>query len=142
MIKYQLECKNCNLTFDSWFANSKEYEKLKLKNLINCHQCNSKKIEKCLMAPKLLGKSNKINNEKDELKFKVINKKIREYQKFIKKNFEYVGENFAYEARSIHYNNKKKEKGIFGSASQEEIKELKDEGINTQVIPWIEDKEN
>ena len=142
MIKYQLECKNCNLTFNSWFANSKEYEKLKLKNLINCHQCNSKKIEKSLMAPKLLSKSAKIDNEKDEIKIKVINKKIREQQKFIKKNFDYVGENFAYEARSIHYNNKKKEKGIFGSASKEEIRELKEEGISTQVIPWIKDKEN
>ena len=94
------------------------------------------------MAPKLLSKRNRIDKEKGEVKFKEINKKIREYQKFIKKNFDYVGENFAYEARSIHYNNKKKEKGIFGSASKEEIKELKEEGINTQVIPWIEDKEN
>ena len=142
MIKYQLECKNCNLTFDSWFANSKEFEKLKLKNLINYHQCHSKKIEKSLMAPKLLSKRNRIDKEKGEVKFKEINKKIREYQKFIKKNFDYVGENFAYEARSIHYNNKKKEKGIFGSASKEEIRELKEEGINTQVIPWIEDKGN
>ena len=69
-------------------------------------------------------------------------KKLKEYQKFIKKNFEYVGKNFAYEARSIHYNNKKKYKGIFGSASNEEIKELKEEGIETEVIPWIEDKSN
>ena len=142
MIKYQLECKNCNLVFNSWFASSNEYEKLKLKNLINCHQCNSKKIEKSLMAPKLLNKVDKIKNEKNLNKSKVINKKIREYQKFIKKNFDYVGENFAYEARSIHYNNKKKEKGIFGSASRKEIKELKEEGINTQEIPWIEDKNN
>ena len=94
------------------------------------------------MAPKLLNKVDKIKNEKNLNKSKVINKKIREYQKFIKKNFDYVGENFAYEARSIHYNNKKKEKGIFGSASRKEIKELKEEGINTQEIPWIEDKNN
>ena len=33
---------------------------------------------------------------------------IKNYQKFIKDNFEYVGNNFAYEARSIHYNGKKK----------------------------------
>ena len=65
-----------------------------------------------------------------------------EYQKFIKKNFEYVGENFAYEARSIHYNNKKKDKGIYGTASREEIKDLKDEGIDAEIIPWIENKNN
>ena len=31
MIKYKLECKNCETTFDSWFASSKEFEKLKKK---------------------------------------------------------------------------------------------------------------
>ena len=31
MIKYSLLCKNCEITFESWFANSKEYEKLKKK---------------------------------------------------------------------------------------------------------------
>ena len=34
------------------------------------------------------------------------------------------------------------EKGIYGSASKEEMQELKEEGIETQVIPWIEDKNN
>ena len=29
MIKYKLFCKNCNLKFDSWFASSNEYERLK-----------------------------------------------------------------------------------------------------------------
>ena len=67
---------------------------------------------------------------------------MKEYQKFIKQNFEYVGENFSYEARSLHYGKNKKNKGIYGNASTEDIKELKEEGIETQIIPWIEDKEN
>ena len=37
---------------------------------------------------------------------------------------------------------KKKEKGIYGTASKEEIKELKEEGIDAQMIPWVEDKNN
>ena len=53
-----------------------------------------------------------------------------------------MGDNFAYEARSIHYNNKKKSIGIYGSASTQDLKELKDEGIEAQMIPWIEDKES
>jgi hypothetical protein len=142
MIKYKLNCKNCDLSFDSWFSSSEEFEKLKKKNFLNCHNCNSKKIEKTLMAPKLISKSsNKKFNQKN-IKFKEINQKVKEYQKFIKKNFEYVGENFAYEARSIHYNDKKKEKGIFGKATNEEVKELREEGIETETIPWIEDKNN
>ena len=57
MIKYKLCCKKCKLLFDSWFASSLEYEKLKKKNFLNCHNCGSEKVEKTLMAPKLLNKS-------------------------------------------------------------------------------------
>ena len=55
-----------------------------------------------------------------------------EHQKFVKKNFDYVGENFAYEARSIHYQNKKGLKGIYGTTTKEDLKELKEEGIETE----------
>ena len=37
---------------------------------------------------------------------------------------------------------KKKTKGIYGKASKEEMKELRDEGIETHTIPWVEDKDN
>ena len=142
MIKYSLHCKNCDFSFESWFASSKEYEKLKRKNFLSCHKCNSIKVEKNLMAPSLISKKSQAVNEKDQKKYNKIRKTITEYQKFIKNNFEYVGTNFAYEARSIHYNEKKKQKGIYGSASKQELKELKEEGIDAQMIPWIEDKSN
>ena len=142
MIKYRLVCKNCDISFDSWFSSSQEFEKLKKKKLLNCHLCDSKKVEKTLMAPKLINNHSKKISEHRGLKLKEINKKIKEYQKFIKNNFKYVGENFAYEARSIHYDNKKKSKGIFGKASINEVKELKEEGIEIQSIPWLEDKNN
>ena len=143
MIKYNLLCKNCDMSYDSWFASSKEFDKLKKKKLINCHGCGSLKVEKNLMAPKLISKSFKDKNDKkDLLKFQKIKKKINEYQKFIKNNFDYVGENFAYEARSIHYNEKKRSKGIYGTASKKDLEELKDEGIDAQLIPWVENKNN
>ena len=140
MIKYLLNCKICKLEFESWFASSKEFDKLKKKNLLNCQQCNSQKIEKSLMRPNLVNSDFK--NDKTLNNIKNVKKKLREYQKFIKDNFEYVGENFAYEARSIHYNKNKNKKNIYGKASIEDVKELKEEGIETSTIPWIEDKEN
>ena len=54
MIKYKLVCKNCDNFFDSWFASSKEYEKLKKLKHINCDNCNSLKVEKTLMTPSVL----------------------------------------------------------------------------------------
>ncbi|MDC1177323.1 DUF1178 family protein [Candidatus Pelagibacter sp.] len=142
MIKYSLNCKNCDLTFESWFASSKEYEKLKKKKFLNCHNCNSFEVEKSLMAPSLINKNYNSKNYEDQKKYDKIKKTISEYQKFIKNNFKYVGNNFAYEARSIHYDNKKKQKGIYGTASKQELKELKEEGIDAQMIPWVEDKSN
>ena len=143
MIKYSLLCKKCGLTFDSWFASSKEYDKLKMKKLINCHDCGSLKVEKNLMAPKLISKNfNHKNEKKDLIKYQKIRRRINEYQKFIKNNFDYVGKNFAYEARSIHYKNKKKNKGIYGTASKQDLKDLKEEGIDAQMVPWFESENN
>ena len=142
MIKYKLICKDCNTKFDSWFASSNEYEKLKIKKFLNCHSCNSLKVEKTLMAPQLINSKTKSETKLGTAKYQKIQKTIKNYQKFIKDNFQYVGDNFAYEARSIHYNNKNKSKGIYGSASKEDLKDLKDEGIEAQMIPWIEDKNN
>ena len=142
MIKYKLFCKNCNLKFDSWFATSSEYERLKEKKLLSCHKCNSIKVEKTIMAPQLINrKSNTYEKVKIE-KYNKVKKTIMGYQKFIKENFKFVGDNFAYEARSIHYNGKKKSRGIYGSASKEDLKELKEEGIDAQMFPWIDENEN
>ncbi len=141
MIKYKLICKDCSLVFDSWFASSKEFEKIRKNKYLNCAVCNSLNIDKTLMAPTIINKKNNLKLE-DNNKDKEIRNKLKEYKKFIKKNLEYVGKNFAYEARTIHYNNKKSKKGIYGKASSKEIKELKEEGIQTETIPWINDKEN
>ena len=83
MIKYKLICKNCNFSFDSWFASSQEYEKLKSKNFLNCHKCNSQKVEKTLMAPQLINRNSIDNLEKKNTKLNEIKNKIKEYQKFI-----------------------------------------------------------
>ena len=142
MIKYRLVCKDCDTLFDSWFSSSKEYEKVKKLKHLNCHNCNSFKVEKTLMSPNVLNSKDKIVTISKNKKFSKIKSKIKEYQKFIKKNFNYVGDNFAYEARSIHYNKDNKSQGIYGNASSEEISDLRDEGIDTEVIPWFKDNEN
>ena len=140
MIKYCLKCKKCSLEFESWFSSSKEFDRLKKLKHLNCQNCNSSKIEKSLMSPNLT--NSKKSFAQNEQKIKDIKNQLKKYQKIVKDNFEFVGDNFAYEARSIHYNKKKEKKGIYGNASSEEVKELKNEGIETEMIPWINDKEN
>ena len=141
MIKYQLTCKKCSNVFDSWFSSSKEFEKLKKLRLVNCSKCNSLKIEKSIMAPRI---SSGVTSSKDTSHSKMleVKKKLKEFQTYVKNNFDYVGENFTYEARSIHYGNKKSKKRIYGKASSKDIKELNEEGIETATIPWLNEKDN
>ena len=110
------------------------------RNIITCIECYSTNVNKSLMSPNV-SNSKKINNESYKFQ-KNIKKKIIEYQKFIKENCKYVGDNFAQEARSIHYDDKKKTRGIYGKVTAEEIDELNEEGIETTIIPWYDKTEN
>ena len=141
MIKYLLRCKDCSQEFESWFSASDEYDRLSRLKLLNCQSCESLNVEKSLMSPNLLNTKKKENLRKNK-KYKEVRQKLNDYKKFVKQNFEYVGENFTYKARSIHYDKKKPKKGIYGTASLKDVKELSEEGIETDIIPWIEDEKN
>ena len=140
MIKYLLKCKNKH-QFESWFSSSIEYDKLKKKNLIECIFCKSTKIEKSIMSPNVVGKINKDNNSFNSKEFIKIKKDLHKIKKFVEKNFAFVGDNFSNKVREI-YNDNKKNKNIYGTASLKEKKELEEEGIELTSIPWIQDKEN
>ncbi|MDC0513521.1 DUF1178 family protein [Pelagibacteraceae bacterium] len=139
MIKYLLKCQDAH-EFESWFSNSKEFEKLKKKNLIECIYCKSQKVDKSIMSPNIVGKKNttdkKLNNR--FIKFK---KDLEKLKKFVENNFEFVGDRFPEKVREIYYNNKKN-KNIYGTASLKERKELEEEGIELASIPWVKNKEN
>ena len=47
-----------------------------------------------------------------------------------------MGDKFVSEVRSIHYD-KKNVRSIYGNASQEQTKELSEEGIEVSTIPWV-----
>ena len=94
------------------------------------------------MAPSVLKQKDPSKTQKQIKKYKKTRQSILKYQEFIKKNFEYVGKNFAYEVRSIHYKDKEISKGIYGSATKEDLKELKDEGIEVESLPWVIDNTN
>ena len=141
MIKYNLKCNNDH-EFESWFSDSKEFERLKTRKLLECIYCNSKKIKKSIMAPMIsVSKNNNVN--KFQINKKILQKqrnKLIKLRNFIEKNFEYVGEDFSKKVREIYYD-KKNKKTIYGITSPEERKELKEEGIDLLSIPWV-DKDN
>ena len=136
MIKYNLICE-CGKTFESWFANSSEFDSLFKKKIIKCIYCESSAVKKTVMAPRLARKSNQIL-KKDKLQ-RNIKKQLVNFKKYIEKNCEDVGEKFPQEARNIYYD-KKKSKGIYGKATPEETSELIEEGIDIYTLPWVDDK--
>jgi len=136
MIKYNLKCHNDH-EFESWFSNSREYEKLNKKALLECIYCSSKKINKSIMAPTILNLKEKnkqigtINQDFKDEKNNLLN-----LRKYIEKNFDYVGKNFSKKVREVYYD-KKNKKAIYGLTTSKEREELAEEGIDLLSIPWV-----
>ena len=141
MIKYDLKCHNDH-EFESWFSDSKEFEKLNKKKMLECIYCSSKKISKSIMAPSISGYKNDIRGELNDFEkvLKIEKRKLIQVRKYVEKNFEYVGKNFSQKVREIYYD-KKNKKTIYGKITNREKKELAEEGIEVLSIPWVE-KEN
>ena len=136
MIKYNLKCHKDH-EFESWFSNSKEFDNLNKKKLLECIYCSSKKISKSIMAPMIS------NSKKNEKKIEIINQDLKneknqllKLRKYIEKNFDFVGKDFSKKVREVYYD-KKSKKAIYGTASKKEREELAEEGIDLISIPWV-----
>ncbi|WP_304849565.1 DUF1178 family protein [Reyranella sp.] len=158
MILYRLRCADGH-EFDSWFKDSKTYERQEKKSLIGCAVCGSAKVERALMAPRI-GKKGKDSTlpavveapaaettsapspEQQQIAAlaRQMPKELREallaVRAEVEKNCEPVGDKFAEEARKIHYGESDK-RGIYGQTSEEEAEALAEEGIEFGRLPWI-----
>ena len=159
MILYRLRCSQGH-EFDSWFKDSKTYERQEKKSLVGCAVCGDAKVTRALMAPRLGTKGNKkatavmpveappvapppeVQQAQQQMAAiaRQMPKELREalvkVRTEIEKNCEHVGENFAEEARKIHYGESDK-RGIYGETSDKEAEELAEEGIEFGRLPWI-----
>ena len=156
MIKYQLKCKTSfcfnEKEFDGWFKSIEAYENQKLQGLINCPICGSDNVVKSLTTPSLKINKNKTsdNKNKQHKNFKNnvnflanenpdnISTLLRTLKREVQKNSTFVGYEFVSQVRSMK-EGKIKEKPIHGQATNKEIQELSDEGIDVVNIPWISD---
>lgn len=133
MILFDLICENEH-QFEAWFPSSSKYDEQIKKKLVACPYCNSVKVRKSLMAPNInLGNSSK--KEKNNTQKESLEKKIKKFKKYIEENTDNVGKNFAEEARKIYYG-EKKSRSIRGETTQNEAKELLEEGISFSQLPW------
>ena len=139
MIKYNLKCENKH-EFESWFSDSKEFEKLKKKKLLECIYCNSKSVEKSIMSPRVVNSKESFSYDRNKKKeLKKLKGDLKKLRKFVEKNFEFVGDNFAKKVREVYYDQSRK-KNIYGTTTNKERDELLDEGIDLVSVPWVEEE--
>lgn len=154
MIKYALACDKGH-TFESWFADSAAYDKQAKRGFVTCPVCNSTKVEKTIMAPRLSGTRKRARAQEIEPapaadKAPVammspmemeLRSKLKELRDHIVKNADNVGEKFPEEARKMHYG-ETEHRSIYGVASLDDAKELAEEGIDVHPIPALPDERN
>tara|TARA_A100001011_G_C14255965_1_gene820091 strand:+ start:561 stop:983 length:423 start_codon:yes stop_codon:yes gene_type:complete len=136
MIKYNLKCENDH-EFESWFSDSKEFEKLNKKNLLECIFCSSSKIQKSIMSPMVSGAKSKQKN-KNLISKELISErnKLLKLRNYVEKNFEFVGDKLSKRIREVYYD-KGSNKSIYGTTTKDEREELAEEGIDLLSIPWV-----
>jgi hypothetical protein len=131
MIVYNLRCSNSH-EFEGWFKDGATFDAQASSNRLVCPICNSRTIEKAIMAPAVAGTKKKDVSAPEEMR------KMRQFmtglRKYVQDNAEYVGPNFAEEARKIHYG-ETEERQIYGESTIKEAVELVEEGIDVAPLP-------
>ncbi|MBW1702832.1 MAG: DUF1178 family protein [Deltaproteobacteria bacterium] len=130
MIVFDLECSQGHV-FEGWFDSLESFEQQNVKNLVCCPYCDDANIRR-LMSPVAIKRSHPdIRKPLDPIDYQRL---AREVVNYIQDNFEDVGSKFAGEALKIHYGVSEK-RNIRGSATSEEEKSLKEEGIEFFKVP-------
>ena len=132
MIRFSLRCSSGH-EFEGWFRDNERFEAQQSGGEIACPECADTAIEKALMAPAISrGRSKPPAMTGAQMKAMLL-----ALRRQVESNCDYVGERFAEEARRIHYGEAEPH-GIYGEASEDESRELADEGIEFGRIPWVQ----
>jgi hypothetical protein len=140
MIRYDLAC-DAGHEFDSWFRDSATFDVQAGAGELACPVCGSRKVTKRLMAPGVPVRSNRTVAALADGKSKAVREAIRKLRRHVESNADYVGAAFPDEARRIYYK-EAEERGIYGEASLEEAKGLRDEGIEIFPLPPAPEDKN
>jgi len=163
MIRYSLRCERGH-AFESWFQSSSAYEVQEKRKLVNCPACGSAKVERAIMAPRIVGKKGHAGAADTRAETAVtestspetatagstplmmaqereLRAKIKELRDHIVKNADNVGERFPNEARKMHYGDIE-HRPIYGEASPDEARSLIEEGVEVSPLPVLPEDRN
>jgi hypothetical protein len=152
MIRYSLRCEKDH-SFESWFQSSSAYDQQVKRKLVSCPVCGTDKVEKAIMAPRIVGKKGRDTapapveapaTESTPLMMtqeRELRAKLKELRDHIVKTADNVGERFPNEARKMHYGDIE-HRPIYGEASPEEARALIDEGVEVAPLPVLPEDRN
>jgi hypothetical protein len=160
MIRFALVC-DAGHGFEGWFRDNAAWQEQSGRGLVSCPQCGSVRVEKQIMAPAVARKDRAMSGPvpmqgpmpvasevapptevaqaaPDDAALRSM---IRALRQHVRENSENVGDRFAEEARKIHYGDSE-ERSIYGSATPDETRALKEEGIGFHPLPRLPDEMN
>jgi hypothetical protein len=170
MIRYALACDEGH-AFESWFANSATYDRQVKRGLVSCPVCNSTKVEKAIMAPRVAGTKSRGDAsmsapmseapassqpsappESPEANVpapvvmmssqeREFRRELKELREHLTRNADYVGRRFPEEARRMHYGEVQR-RSVYGEATPDQAKELHEEGVEFHPLPVLPDERN
>jgi hypothetical protein len=136
MIRFDLTCSQEH-EFEAWFRDGGAYEVQAASGSLACPLCGDSEVRKAVMAPSIARGRNEVAPvDPRKAAFAKMLSTMRQVQGYVEKNFDNVGERFPEEARRIHHG-EVEHRDIYGKASQEEAKSLRDEGIPVSQLPVL-----
>ena len=134
VILFDLECESGHV-FEGWFPSGAEFDQQANKGQILCPVCDTANVKKAPMAPRSARGQPAERNPKHEQAAML--RALRKLRQTVEKNSTYVGDRFPAEARAMHAG-ECEEKSIYGEATFEEARELREEGVQVCPLPWID----
>ena len=137
MIRYALACEHEH-EFEGWFGSSGDFDDQQARGFVSCPVCDSKAVRKQIMAPAVAGTKRKgqdASSPQTQAQTQaMMMEAMGRVRRHVEENFDDVGDAFAREARAIH-EGRSEERGIYGQATAEEVRDLVEDGVPVAPLP-------
>ena len=133
MIRFALICDRGH-DFDAWFGSGDAYEEQIEARAVTCPCCGSVQVKKAPMAPAVKRSRAEPPAIQESAERKRTYAFLKDLRAHLEANAEHVGPAFPEEARKMHYG-ESEARSIYGEASLEEARALRDEGIPAVPLP-------
>jgi hypothetical protein len=140
MIRFALICDRGH-DFDAWFGSGDAYDEQARARAVVCPCCGSAEVKKAPMAPAVRRGTAEPAEPLEVAQRKKTYAFLKDLRAHLEANAEHVGPAFPEEARKMHYG-EAEARSIYGEASLEEARALKEEGIPAVPLPPLPKEHN